>query len=230
VADFSGLDEFEQDIGQFVVVEFAVADGMVLKQVDMVGAESDERILDLLAGVGGRALVAAFHEAGEAVAELGGNDPSVAIAAGFDGPADELFGGVVAVALGGVDEIDPAVGGGGEELIDFRLLEVFPPLAAELPRAHADDRDAKIGSTEAAVFHGGDCNRKRSFHRGDAEDAEKTKLRRKGFAARSLMWAAAVSCRIRGSDSVWRGDRSRRRGRDRASGDSIANDVICSRR
>ena len=85
------------------------------------------------------------------VAELGRDDPFLTVAR--DRVADERFACVRAVALCGVDEVDPPLACRVEHAVDFILRKVFPPLAAELPRSHADDRDAKIGLTQTPVFH-----------------------------------------------------------------------------
>ena len=61
-----------------------------------------------------------------------------------DGFADEGFGDVVAVALGGV-----------EDGIHVGLDVVHAPLAADLSGADADDRDSEAGASEGAVFHDG---------------------------------------------------------------------------
>jgi hypothetical protein len=132
--------------------ELLIAPGMVLVQVDAVGAQGFEGGFELLAHVGGRARLGAVHVAVELVAELGGDDPLVAVAG--DGVADEGFARVIAVTLGGIDEVQAGVARGVEDGVDLRLGELFAPFAAELPRANADHGDVQVGLAEAAVFHG----------------------------------------------------------------------------
>src|SRR4051812_9918569 len=71
----------------------------------------------------------------------------------MDGAADELFTQVIAVALRRVDEIDPQFSPARQDSIDLVLRVVFPPLAAILPRADADDGDVQSGLPENSVFH-----------------------------------------------------------------------------
>ncbi len=99
----------------------------------------------------GGPLVGAVEGAVEDVAELGGDDPAVAVAA--DGVADERLGRVVAVALGRVDQVHAPAAGGVEDGVDRRLVELLAPLAAVLPGADADDGDGQAGLAEAAVLH-----------------------------------------------------------------------------
>ena len=75
----------------------------------------------------------------ELVAELGGDHPVVALL--VDGAPDERLGQVVAIALGGVHQVDPKLATPPEQLVDFLLGEAPAPLAAELPGANTDDRD-----------------------------------------------------------------------------------------
>ena len=69
------------------------------------------------------------------------------------GCADERLGSVVAVTLGGVDQIDAELAGAIEHRIDVGLGEVFSPFAAELPGANSDDGDDEVGFSESAVLH-----------------------------------------------------------------------------
>ena len=99
----------------------------------MIGAKRVELAEDLV----GRPQLVPLEVAGVPVAELGGDVPLVAAA--LDGLADEPFGDVVAVALGGVEEVDAEFAAAlqdGAHLVD---LVVAPPLAPELPGADSDD-------------------------------------------------------------------------------------------
>jgi hypothetical protein len=98
----------------------------------------------------------------EVMAELGGDHPLVPVAAPGERVADEGLGGVVAVTLGGVDEVDAEVGGAVDDPVRLALREVLRPLPAELPRPQPDDRDAQVGAAEPAVFHGGRIWRRRA--------------------------------------------------------------------
>src|SRR2546423_1067458 len=85
------------------------------------------------------------------MAEFRGDDPFAALV--LRRAADQPLGGVIAIAFGGVDEIDAEVAGAREDLIRLVLRELFPPLAAELPRADADDRHIQICVPKPAILH-----------------------------------------------------------------------------
>ncbi len=125
---------------------------MVLVDVDPVGPEGpqggDELGPDLL----GPEAFGPVHEAVEAVAELGGDDPAVAVVPGQVVP-DEALDPVIAVALGRVDEVDAALRGLVEDGVHLGLFEGPPPLPAELPGAEADRGDLEPRPAENAVFH-----------------------------------------------------------------------------
>jgi hypothetical protein len=89
----------------------------------------------------------------EFVPELGGDDPMIPIA--MNGSADELFRQMIAITLGGVDQVDPALPGGIEHAIDFILGKILPPFTTELPGSHADDGDFQTGLAQVTIFHGG---------------------------------------------------------------------------
>ncbi len=61
-------------------VKLAIADGVILVQVDVVGSKRFERAFKLPHDSGGGGLVDALEMAGEDVAELGGDDPVFALA------------------------------------------------------------------------------------------------------------------------------------------------------
>jgi len=76
-------------------------------------------------------------------------------AVGLYGISNQRLRSVVPVALSRIDEIDPKLLPAAEHPIHFILRKGLPPLTAELPRADADDRNAKIGAPETAIFHSG---------------------------------------------------------------------------
>src|SRR5438874_522690 len=83
--------------------------------------------------------------------ELGGDDPLLAVAR--DRIADKRFGRVIAVALGGGDEVDANLARSVEDGVDFGLGEILPPLPPELPGADPDDGKVEVGLAEATVSH-----------------------------------------------------------------------------
>jgi hypothetical protein len=87
----------------------------------------------------------------ESVAELGGDHPVVPPLA--DGRADERFGQMVAVALGGVHQVDTQLSGSPQQSVDLLVGEVLSPLAAELPGPDPDNRHREAGAAEPAVLH-----------------------------------------------------------------------------
>lgn len=53
----------------------------------------------------------------------------------FDRGADQRLGEVVAVALGGIDEVDAQLAGPPHDPVDLDLRELLAPLPTELPSA-----------------------------------------------------------------------------------------------
>lgn len=60
---------------------------------------------------------------------------------------------MVAVALGGIDQIDTQLSTLGKNIVDLRLAETFAPVIAELPGTDADSGYLQVGFAESAVFH-----------------------------------------------------------------------------
>lgn len=58
---------------------------------------------------------------------------------------------MIAVAFGGVDQVDAEAAGAVEDLID-RVLRHHAPFAAELPGAEADDGNDQVSVAESAVL------------------------------------------------------------------------------
>src|SRR5580692_2103892 len=125
---------------------------MKLKEIDPLDAQCLERGVQLTADVGAGKSVVAVHEGIEVVAEFGGDDPAGTVAP-CQIIADELFGCVIAVAFGGVNQIDAEGGGGIENGVRFALRVGAPPFAAELPCADADDGHFKVRYAESSVAH-----------------------------------------------------------------------------
>ena len=125
---------------------------MELIEVDPVGPQGPEGGDELGLDVLRPEAVGPVHEAIEAVTELGGDDPAVALVP-REIVADQALGQVVAVTLGRVDEVDAGFGGPVEDGVDLGLFEGLPPFASELPSADADDGDFQAGPAQCAVFH-----------------------------------------------------------------------------
>ena len=126
---------------------------MELVKVNRLDAQRPERGLELSLHAGDGEIVVAVHEAVEVMAEFGGDEPARAVAA-RQIIADEFFGQVMRpVTFGGVNEVDAAVRRRVENGIGLGLRKIFPPLAAELPGADADDRNAQTGAPQNSVSH-----------------------------------------------------------------------------
>jgi hypothetical protein len=98
-------------------------------------------------------IVRPVHETVEVMAELGRYDPARAVAP-REVIADQTLGEVVAITLGGVNEVDATVRRSVEDGVGLGLREIAAPLAAELPRAQSDDGHAKAGLAESSITHG----------------------------------------------------------------------------
>jgi len=124
---------------------------MLLINVDVVGPKRPQRPFQLGDHLLGCPVIAAdgnwwpvvlLHGLGvELVAELGGDHPVVSLLA--DRLADERFGQVVAVALGGVHQVDTQVSCPPQQPVELLLGEALSPFAAELPGPDPDDRDLR---------------------------------------------------------------------------------------
>ena len=128
-----------------------------LVEVDVVGAEAAEAVVDL--GHDGLArqahgVAALAHRA----PELGGDDDLVAVGHVGQGPPDDLLAGAVGVDVGGVEEVDAGVEGLGDEGPAGLLVEA--PLVgaavgdAVAHAAEADLGDLEAGGTQSSVPHG----------------------------------------------------------------------------
>src|SRR5215510_7010290 len=124
---------------------------MELVEIDAVGSEVRERTIELLDHLAGRPAGPSIEKAVVLVPELGRDHPLAALAA--DRAADERFREPVAVALGGVDEVDALVLRVRKEPLDVLEVEGPSPFAAELPRPEPHHRNDEIGRAQGAVFH-----------------------------------------------------------------------------
>ena len=87
----------------------------------------------------------------DAAAHLGG-DGEPGVGSGAQEAADQLLAAAVAVHVGGVEEGDSGVHGGGEHRHRVVLAD-GAPVGAELPGAQADRADGPAEPVEAALFH-----------------------------------------------------------------------------
>ena len=126
---------------------------MELVEVNGLHAQRAKRSFELLAHIRGGEVFGAVHELFEVMAELGGDDPARAVVAA-EVIADQALGEVVAVAFGGVDEVDAQFGGLVEDGVHLGLGEVAAPFAAELPGADADDGHSQARAAKKSIAHG----------------------------------------------------------------------------
>ena len=149
VADLALVHEVGERRQRLVDVRARV-DAVDLVEVDPVGAQSPQRVLDRADDPAARVALLVGVLA-HRVVELGGEDDVVAAAAG-ERLADDLLGLAVPVDVGGVDEVDAGV----ERRVDDpdRVVVVGVAPGAEHHRAEAElaDRDACV--PELTVFHG----------------------------------------------------------------------------
>ena len=144
VADLAGLAGGDGGVDGAAVGEDAVgvfhADDFVeLDEVDVVGVEAGEGLLELLVVFGGGAAVHFGHE-----------EDLVAVAV-LEGLAHAEFGGAVVVVPAVVEEGDAVVDGGVDDLeavFGVRLM-------ADVEAAEADGGDGLAGGAELAVDHVG---------------------------------------------------------------------------
>src|SRR5690606_8404623 len=138
-------DEVGQD-GERLLEVGAGVRALELVDVDVVGAEAAQRALD---GSGDPAAGATLQvrPLAHRQTDLGGEDHLVA--APLERSPDDLL--RVAVAVRGVDEVDPCV----ERLVDDpdRLVRVVAHLAGEHERAECVGADLDAGPPERAVLH-----------------------------------------------------------------------------
>ena len=115
--------------------------------VDVVGAEPAQAVVDGLHHALARQPVVMGCVAG-GCAHLGRQHPALAL--GRDGLAGDLLRAPLGIAIGGVDEVDAAIAGGGDN--PFRARPIGR--AAEHHRAETEWRDLDPARPELAVLHG----------------------------------------------------------------------------
>ena len=153
VADFAPAAQVVERLHR--LLDRRVAVGPVqLVEVDVVGLQAAQRLVDGGEDVLARrsALVGVVAHRREA---FGGEHDAVA-RLGLEPAPDDFLGGSDGVCadgvdIGGVDEVDAAVGGGGHDALRLRLFG----LEAEGHGAEADFGDAEAGASHASVVHCG---------------------------------------------------------------------------
>src|SRR3954447_10468594 len=147
VADLARPDEVGERRERLLDVG-VLARAVDLVEVDVVGPQAAERVLDLRHDPAPRAALVVDLVAHLAV-ELRGEDDVVAAA--FEGLADDLLVLALAVDVRGVDEVDACVERGVDDLDRVVVVRVAP--RAEHHRAEAQRADLDAGPTEVAVLH-----------------------------------------------------------------------------
>ena len=79
-------------------------------------------------------------------------DGEVGVGPGAQEPADQRLAAPVAVDIGGVEEGDPGVDGGGEDA-QGGLLADGAPVGSELPGAEANHADGTVQPGKGALLH-----------------------------------------------------------------------------
>jgi hypothetical protein len=158
-ANFSrGADVLEHG-PEGLVVHLLHPDVVELKQIDPVGLQPLERLVDGLADEsGGKILgnlalaLALAGEMVEVVADLGGDHDL--IAPGLEGLGDQPLASPVAVGVGGVKEGDSQVERFLHEGDGLFVGVIAPPAGAEGPEAESDLGNAYVRLGKISVFHG----------------------------------------------------------------------------
>ena len=60
---------------------------------------------------------------------------------------------LVAIALRGIQKIDPQLARHGEDVIDFPLPELLAPHASKLPGAYTHYGNGQFGASKSSVLH-----------------------------------------------------------------------------
>ena len=148
VADLALVDEIGQRAER--LVDVGVRDGtMHLVEVDPVGAQAPQRVLDLGDDPAPRDAAAVGIVTHRAPELRGQHD---VVAAALQGLADDLLRLAGGVDVGGVDEVDPGIQRAVDDADRVVVVGVAP--CAEHHRAEAELRDLDAGASERAVFHG----------------------------------------------------------------------------
>src|SRR4051812_18739880 len=112
-------------------LKFFVVAGMELIQIDIIRLERLQRFIKLPEHIVRLVMDRSIHEGVKVMAEFRGNDPFFAVAP--NRLPDQALRGVIAIALGGVDQVDAEVAAAVEDLIDLILRKLLPPFPTELP-------------------------------------------------------------------------------------------------
>ena len=125
---------------------------MKLVEVDHLEAQRLERGFNLLENACRGEVLSAVQEAVEVVAELGRDEPVRTVVAA-EVIADQPLGEVIAVAFGGVDEVDADFGRLVEDGVRLGLGKGAAPLTTILPGAKADDRHPQARAAKNSITH-----------------------------------------------------------------------------
>ena len=152
MTNLAGLHLLAQHLPKVGLIEGGVLGRVHLVEIDVVGVQGSQRCLKLFQHFLGRIVQGAGEVAVELVAELGGDDPAIALAPYR--PTDQRLGEVIAVALRCVDQIDAKIRGAAKQPVNLGLGEGLAPLAAELPGAQADHRHFQPRASQPPILHG----------------------------------------------------------------------------
>src|SRR5688572_12825622 len=144
-------DRVLQYASKLRIIKFRVAEGVELVQIDVVGPQCPQRILQLPLDLRRAALIGAVHRSVKRMPELRRDDPLRATF--LDRTTDQRFREMIPIALRGIDEINPQFPRADEHAIDFVGRKRLAPLSTELPRADSDDGHGEIRFSESTVFH-----------------------------------------------------------------------------
>jgi hypothetical protein len=156
IADLARLDQVVECF-EGLLQRRGVVIAVDLVEVDVVGAEPGEAVIDLghdrLAGEP-FAVGAGPH----GVAQLGGDHHVVAVREVLQRPAEDLLARALRVHVRGVEEVDARVQGVADQRARIGLAE-RPDRVAALGlavghRADGEGRDVQAGGAELDVFHG----------------------------------------------------------------------------
>ncbi len=121
-----------------------------LVQVDTIGLQPPQRVLDLPADACGGG-VAVDARVAPLQRRLGGDHRLVAQA--LQGLADDLFGMAEAIDRRGVDQVDPGFHRTPDGFHRRRVVSAAPHPAADGPGAEADARDRRVDTLDANAFN-----------------------------------------------------------------------------
>src|SRR5258708_2887167 len=138
MTDSPRLHLFGQHFPKARGLEHLVVAGMKLVEIHIIALQGAQASFNLIQDIGRLVVRRSIEEAVEVMAEFRPDNPILAIAA--NRAANQSLGKVIAITLGGVDQIDARLAATVEQRIHLGLREVFSPFATELPGADPDDR------------------------------------------------------------------------------------------